>query len=112
MTSTDPHAETIQEIGHLPGTEILFDNNLQGSNGLSDLRHLKSHAKGNSRLLQVPQPSLDDPNDPLSWPAWKKHVTLFNGCWYAFMASLPAAGRIAWASSLCLCRHARALCDI
>jgi hypothetical protein len=83
MATTNPHPEAIEEIGHLPGTEILFDNSTR-----PDLQHLKSHTNGNSRMLLVPQPSLDDPNDPLSWPAWKKHLTLFNGCWYAFMGAI------------------------
>lgn len=38
---------------------------------LSALKHGKGR---NSHIVLVPQPS-DDPNDPLNWPRWKKHLT-------------------------------------
>ncbi|KAJ5086586.1 hypothetical protein NUU61_007893 [Penicillium alfredii] len=71
-----------------PGTEILFD---EGSSdvGLSDRLHqLKHRTKGDSRVLLVPQPSTNNPNDPLNWSTTKKSLAFFNGCWYAFMGAI------------------------
>ena len=42
------------------------------------LTTLASHrfkSKENSDIVLIPQPT-DDPNDPLNWPRWKKHVAL------------------------------------
>lgn len=71
----------------VPGTEILFD---EGSNNgaLFDVSQLKHRTKGDSRVLLVPQPSTNDPNDPLNWTSTKKNVAFFNGCWYAFMGAI------------------------
>lgn len=70
-----------------PGTEILFDNSDHGS--ISDRLHqLKHRPSGDGHMLLVPQPSLNDPNDPLSWSTMKKSLTLFNGCWFAFMGAI------------------------
>jgi hypothetical protein len=80
-----------------PGTEILFDDSNQHGAFSEQLHRLQHRSKGDSRILLVPQPSLTDPNDPLKWPAWKKYLTFFNACWYAFMGSITgpimAAGK-------------------
>ncbi|KAJ6507739.1 MFS general substrate transporter [Mycena vitilis] len=40
--------------------------------------HLLQHATGKHKdIILVPQPSRIDLNDPLLWPAWKKHVFFF-----------------------------------
>lgn len=70
-----------------PGTEILFDD-ASKHGAVADRLHQLKHRKGDSRMLLVPQPSANDPNDPLRWPAWKKHLTFFNACWYAFMGAI------------------------
>jgi hypothetical protein len=80
-----------------PGTEILFDKD--GEHGatskqLKNLQHLKH---GDSHILLIPQPSLNDPNDPLRWSTVKKWGTFLNACWYAFNGSITgpimAAGK-------------------
>jgi hypothetical protein len=79
-----------------PGTEILFDGG-SGDGILADGSQLKHRTSGDRRVLLVPQPSTNDPNDPLNWTTSKKSVTFFNGCWYAFMGAITgpimAAGR-------------------
>jgi hypothetical protein len=77
---------TIEGQVHVPGTEILFDNE---DGGVSDRLHqLRHRTSGDGRMLLVPQPSIDDPNDPLSWSTAKKSLTFFNGCWFAFMGAI------------------------
>ncbi|KAJ9489572.1 hypothetical protein VN97_g3724 [Penicillium thymicola] len=46
---------------------------------------MKHRETGDGRMLLVPQPSMEDPNDPLNWSTTKKSLTFFNGCWFAFM---------------------------
>lgn len=69
----------------VPGTEILYDEGPDGQEGHS---HLKHRMRGDARVLLVPQPSRTDANDPLNWSTWKKNLTFFNGCWYAFMGAI------------------------
>ena len=70
---------------HVPGTTLFRDDpsaaalaqltkdEKTGNERRIDLSKLK-HAKGkHSHIVLVPQPS-DDPNDPLNWPVWKKHL--------------------------------------
>ncbi|KAL3470360.1 major facilitator superfamily domain-containing protein [Aspergillus californicus] len=78
-------ADQTEGYHNAPGTEVLFDDSSNGSDRLHQLKHRTS---GDSRMLLVPQPSLNDPNDPLRWPAWKKNLVFFNGCWYAFMGAI------------------------
>ncbi|CAG7943208.1 unnamed protein product [Penicillium nalgiovense] len=70
-----------------PGTEILFDGSDNGSMS-ARLHQLKHRETGDGRMLLVPQPSITDPNDPLSWSTTKKSLTFFNGCWFAFMGAI------------------------
>lgn len=63
-------------LDHVPGTSVFSDDAnavaLKTYEGI-ELDQLK-HAKGkNAHIVLVPQPS-DDPNDPLNWPQWKKHM--------------------------------------
>ena len=65
-----------KHLQHVPGTSVFSDDvnatALKAYEGI-DLDQLK-HAKGkNAHIVLVPQPS-DDPNDPLNWPQWKKHM--------------------------------------
>ena len=48
-----------------PGTELLVDE----SHG-----HLQHARKGDGHILLIPQPSLNDHNDPLRWSTVKKWV--------------------------------------
>ncbi|KAH8112107.1 MFS general substrate transporter [Phellopilus nigrolimitatus] len=66
-------------LDHVPGTSLFSDDPnaaaLSAYDGV-DIRRLK-HASGrNAHIVLVPQPS-DDPNDPLNWPQWKKHIVFF-----------------------------------
>ncbi|KAH8112106.1 MFS general substrate transporter [Phellopilus nigrolimitatus] len=66
-------------LDHVPGTSLFSDDPnaaaLSAYDGV-DMRRLK-HASGrNAHIVLVPQPS-DDPNDPLNWPQWKKHIVFF-----------------------------------
>lgn len=61
---------------NVPGTCLFNDDPnavaLSAYEGV-DLSALK-HAPGkDSHIVLVPQPT-DDPNDPLNWPTWKKHM--------------------------------------
>ncbi|KAL4889087.1 major facilitator superfamily domain-containing protein [Aspergillus ambiguus] len=66
-----------------PGTELLID---QSDSSLAQTHQHISH--NGIRIIQVPQPSLTDPNDPLRWPLWKKWATFGNGLIYAFLGAV------------------------
>ena len=80
--------ENTSHLDHVPGTEILFDNLSHQPNLTCHQYQLKYRAKGRARLLLVPQPSSNDPNDPLRWSRRKKVVVFLNGCWFAFMGAV------------------------
>jgi hypothetical protein len=63
----------------VPGTEVLFD--VGNSEHILSLQHVKT---GDTHILLVPQPSVNDASDPLRWSKWKKWITLFNAVWYSF----------------------------
>lgn len=71
-----------QQQPEAPGTELLI---LQDHLALSQYKYV---TRGQERVLLVPQPSLDDQNDPLLWPRWKKWLTFSNGLVYAFLGSV------------------------
>lgn len=81
-----------------PGTEILYDDISRHGDLSNRLHQLKHRTKGDSRIVLVPQPSINDPNDPLRWSTTKKSLAFFIGCWYAFMGAITgpimAAGMI------------------
>ncbi|OKL60813.1 hypothetical protein UA08_03913 [Talaromyces atroroseus] len=87
----------IQDQRHeAPGTELLIDQDCLA-------RHNYKHVDyGQKRILLVPQPSLENPDDPLVWPRWKKWLTFANGLAYAFLGSVTgpmmAGGMIQLAS--------------
>lgn len=43
-------------------------------------------------LVLVPRPSESDPNDPLRWPRWKKHVALGSVCAFTFLTNYAIGG--------------------
>ena len=89
MAHREPSDEDIAAHLHAaPGTEILFDDGSEHGVLSERLHQLKHRTKGDQRVLLVPQPSTNDPNDPLSWPSLKKYLAFFNGCWYAFMGAI------------------------
>lgn len=63
-------------LENVPGTSLFNDDPnaiaLKAYEGI-DVSKLK-HGHGNrAHIVLVPQPS-DDPNDPLNWPQWRKHM--------------------------------------
>lgn len=86
-TQQESEKKAAEQFHAAPGTEILFDGSDNGS--ISERLHqLKHRETGDGRMLLVPQPSINDPNDPLSWSTTKKSLTFFNGCWFAFMGAI------------------------
>lgn len=71
-----------QQQPEAPGTELLI---LQDHLALPRYKYV---TRGQDRVLLVPQPSLDDQNDPLLWPRWKKWLTFSNGLVYTFLGSV------------------------
>jgi MFS family permease len=45
-----------------------------------------------SSILLFPRPSLTDPNDPLRWPTWKKHVAFGSVCAFTFLTNYAIGG--------------------
>jgi MFS family permease len=43
-------------------------------------------------LVLVPRPSASDPNDPLRWPTWKKHVAFLSVCAFTFLTNYGIGG--------------------
>lgn len=43
-------------------------------------------------LVLVPSPSETDPNDPLRWPTWKKHVAFISVCAFTFLTNFGIGG--------------------
>lgn len=43
-------------------------------------------------LVLVPRPSDTDPNDPLRWPTWKKHVAFGAVCAFTFLTNYAIGG--------------------
>ncbi|CAI7596690.1 unnamed protein product [Penicillium palitans] len=90
MSGGLPHGsekKVMEQIHAAPGTEILFDGSDNGSIS-GRLHQMKHRESGDGRMLLVPQPSMNDPNDPLNWSSAKKSLTFFNGCWFAFMGAI------------------------
>ncbi|KAK5111863.1 hypothetical protein LTR62_004595 [Meristemomyces frigidus] len=44
------------------------------------------------RLILHPRPNPDDPNDPLNWPRWKKHVCFGAVCAFTFLTNYAIGG--------------------
>jgi hypothetical protein len=78
--------EIAQAIQRSPGTELLFDGDLDNVGQAHHLR-LKHIETKIGRLVLVPQPC-DDPNDPLQWSLSKKYVTLAIGIVYSTLGAI------------------------
>ncbi|KAJ6196890.1 major facilitator superfamily domain-containing protein, partial [Bipolaris maydis] len=48
--------------------------------------------ESSSNILLYPQPSPTDPNDPLRWPLWKKHVAFASVCVFTFLTNFGIGG--------------------
>ncbi|WXC64496.1 hypothetical protein SNK03_010306 [Fusarium graminearum] len=74
-----------RHLTDVPGTSFLSEKGLPGS--LEEVtvtteNHTSLKHDPTGRIVLVPQPS-NDPNDPLNWPAWRKHmftVSIGIGC--------------------------------
>jgi hypothetical protein len=61
---------------------------------------VKLHTEGDDGAFVLhPTPNPNDPNDPLRWPRWKKHVCFGSVCAFTFL------GNFAIGTSACLCVH-------
>ncbi|KAK8049636.1 hypothetical protein PG994_011366 [Apiospora phragmitis] len=50
------------------------------------------HKGANGTLELVPRPNETDPNDPLRWPKWRKHVAFASVCAFAFLTNYGIGG--------------------
>lgn len=57
---------------HVPGTVLLDQKAAQSELQTGQLKHGTGKY---SHIILAPQPS-EDPNDPLNWSWWKKHIIL------------------------------------
>ena len=73
---TDATKIDLDRVGETQGY-VLDEATLRRQLGLSDDAKLKTAKDGTTVL--IPQPT-DEAQDPLNWPAWKKHVTLLAIC--------------------------------
>ncbi|KAF2724697.1 MFS general substrate transporter [Polychaeton citri CBS 116435] len=63
-------------------------NELEGSESTVQL-----HSDANdSKIILHPKPSPNDPNDPLRWPLWKKHVLFASVCAFTFLTNFGLGG--------------------
>lgn len=53
---------------------------------------VRLHESDNTGVILYPVPSLTDPNDPLRWPVWRKHVAFCSVCAFAFLANFAIGG--------------------
>lgn len=75
MVAIDANDRTKTEEGYpIPGSVHLVDTNVDVTND------------GQKDIILVPQPS-NDPEDPLNWSQWRKHVTFAWAFFFVFMAS-------------------------
>jgi hypothetical protein len=82
---------SLNELDTTEGTVKLLDG-IIAHESFSDLiasRHLKS--KGDTDIVLIPQP-MDDPNDPLNWPRWKKIAAFATVCLFAIEAGWVVGG--------------------
>jgi len=45
------------------------------------------HDNSNGSVVLHPTPNPNDPNDPLRWPRWKKHVCFGSVCAFTFLGN-------------------------
>ncbi|KAF2192660.1 MFS general substrate transporter [Zopfia rhizophila CBS 207.26] len=53
---------------------------------------LRQPAGAGSNIVLVPHPSENDPNDPLRWPTWKKHIAFTSVCAFTFLTNYAIGG--------------------
>ncbi|KAL9077585.1 MAG: hypothetical protein Q9157_003309 [Trypethelium eluteriae] len=72
----------MEETEIVPGTIHLVD--------LEDRIHARHAGRGQRDVVLVPQPS-NDPDDPLNWHRWRKHVFSTCICVYTLMVGIASA---------------------
>ncbi|KAL6712494.1 hypothetical protein ACN47E_000371 [Coniothyrium glycines] len=66
-----------RDLGATDGTVVLQQASADGSS---------------PHLVLVPAPSSTDPNDPLRWPKYKKHIAFASMCAFTFMTNYSIGG--------------------
>ncbi|KZS96641.1 MFS general substrate transporter [Sistotremastrum niveocremeum HHB9708] len=91
-----------RHLSRVPGTSVFSDDPnaaaVSAYDGL-DLSKLKHGSGRNSHIVLVPQPS-DDPNDPLNWPQWKKHMVVYGTVICGALGPLVSADLVGIAAEL------------
>jgi hypothetical protein len=54
--------------------------------------NVRLHNDKDTAVILYPAPSLTDPNDPLRWPLWRKHVAFGSVCAFAFLSNYAIGG--------------------
>jgi hypothetical protein len=54
--------------------------------------NVRLHNDKDAAVILYPAPSLTDPNDPLRWPLWRKHVAFGSVCAFAFLSNYAIGG--------------------
>ncbi|KAF1983884.1 MFS general substrate transporter [Aulographum hederae CBS 113979] len=65
---------------------------LDETEGTVQLRQPATDANTSTSLILLPHPNPNDPNDPLRWPAWKKHTAFLSVCAFTFLANYAIGG--------------------
>ncbi|CAK7199148.1 hypothetical protein SEUCBS139899_001820 [Sporothrix eucalyptigena] len=80
---------TLRELDRTDGTVQLR----QAHHRISTASALSSSPSSSTTdLVLVPRPSPNDPNDPLRWPPWKKHVAFTSVCAFTFLTNYAIGG--------------------
>ena len=91
----------IQATGNLSSKTLPSDSASRSTMRLHSLHELDTTEgtvqlrKGDAEdasLVLVPRPSDSDPNDPLRWPTWKKHVAFLSVCAFTFLTNYGIGG--------------------
>ncbi|KAF2254809.1 MFS general substrate transporter [Trematosphaeria pertusa] len=65
---------------------------LDQTEGTVQLQKTSTDDNGKTNIVLVPAPSRTDPNDPLRWPRWKKHVAFTSVCAFTFLTNYAIGG--------------------
>ncbi|RMZ72263.1 MFS transporter [Pyrenophora seminiperda CCB06] len=65
---------------------------LDQTDGTVLLQQVGSDETAPPSIILSPQPSPTDPNDPLRWPRWKKHVAFVSVCAFTFLTNFGLGG--------------------
>ncbi|KAE9972771.1 hypothetical protein EG328_004818 [Venturia inaequalis] len=65
---------------------------LDDTEGTVQLRTNNTTDSKSSALILLPHPSKTDPNDPLRWPRYKKHIAFTSVCAFTFLTNFAIGG--------------------